>query len=43
MISECAETTPAKQALDDNAARRLWDESIRLVQLTANETLPQLL
>ena len=42
LSSHCAETTPAKQACDDDAARRLWDESFRLLQLTADElqTLP---
>ena len=40
--SECAETTPAKHACDNKAARRLWDESVRLVELSDDETHPLL-
>ena len=42
VVSDCVETTPAKHACDDDAARLLWDESVGLVQLTADET-PQIL
>lgn len=32
--SDCAEKEPGPEAKDDELARRLWDESARLVGLT---------
>jgi len=42
LSSDCAEDEPSRPARDDDAARKLWDESVRLVQLTADETHPLL-
>ena len=42
-VSDCAETIPSNAACDYDDAKRLWHESIRLVQLTADETHPLLM
>jgi len=41
-VSECRVSAASKHACDEAAARRLWDESSRLVRLTADETHPLL-
>ena len=41
MFSDCAEKSPSNQARDAAAAAmKLWDESVRLVQLTTDEIHP---
>jgi retinol dehydrogenase-13 len=40
--SDCAEVELTANALDDNAAKRLWDVSINLVRLTDDEIHPLL-
>jgi len=40
VASDCAEAATSKHASDDVAARRLWDESVRLVKLANDEMHP---